>query len=164
MSSGRVGMIWAQSTSGTIGRAGRIPWRVPEDMAHFKEVTTGHTVIMGRKTWDSLPPKFRPLSNRRNIVVTRSSDWSADGAERAASVEAALQMAGDETVWIAGGGEIYRAAMNRASVLEVTEVRVDEDGDTSAPTIGPEWRASVGELRRSSHDGTEYRFLTYERI
>ncbi|PRC48787.1 dihydrofolate reductase, partial [Mycobacterium sp. ITM-2017-0098] len=78
--SSNLGMIWAQSSSGVIGRDNGIPWRVPEDMARFKEITMGHTVIMGRLTWESLPAKFRPLPGRRNVVVTRQADYTADGA------------------------------------------------------------------------------------
>ena len=76
-----VGLIWAQSTSGVIGRDGTIPWSLPEDMAHFKRLTMGHTVVMGRRTWESLPVRFRPLPGRRNVVVSRNPDYRAEGAE-----------------------------------------------------------------------------------
>ena len=76
-----VGLIWAQSTSGVIGRDGTIPWSLPEDMAHFKRLTMGHTVVMGRRTWESLPVRFRPLPGRRNVVVSRNPDYLAEGAE-----------------------------------------------------------------------------------
>ena len=79
-----VGLIWAQTRGGVIGRDNAIPWRVPEDMALFQRITAGHPVVMGRRTWDSLPARFRPLADRRNIVITRQPDWSADGAERTA--------------------------------------------------------------------------------
>ncbi len=88
-----IGLIWAESQGGVIGRAGGMPWHVPEDLAHFKDVTLGAPVIMGRKTWESLPPRFRPLPGRANIVVTHRDDWAADGAERAASVDDALALA-----------------------------------------------------------------------
>lgn len=88
-----LGLIWAQSSDGTIGRGGVMPWHLPEDLAHFKQVTLGAPVVMGRKTWDSLPPRFRPLAGRRNIVVTRQADWAAEGAEVAHTVESAVALA-----------------------------------------------------------------------
>ncbi|MVU82892.1 dihydrofolate reductase [Nocardia sp. ET3-3] len=157
-----IGLIWAQTPKGIIGRDNAIPWRVPEDMTHFKDVTWGHPVVMGRKTWDSLPPRFRPLEGRRNIVVTRQADWSAEGAERAGSLAEALEMTGDRSVWIAGGGEIYRAAMPFATELMVTEVEADVDGDTLAPVIDPEWQADEDDWRESSK-GLRYRFRRYTR-
>ncbi|MFI1912125.1 dihydrofolate reductase [Nocardia sp. NPDC020380] len=157
-----VGLVWAQTPDGIIGRDNTIPWRVPEDMAHFKDVTWGYPVIMGRRTWDSLPPRFRPLEGRRNIVVTRQADWSADGAERAGSLEEALRLSGDGTVWVAGGGEIYKAAMAFATELMVTEVDAEVDGDCHAPAIGPEWQADEDPWRESAK-GIRYRFLRYTR-
>ncbi|MFI6868236.1 dihydrofolate reductase [Nocardia sp. NPDC050406] len=157
-----IGLIWAQTLDGVIGADNAIPWRIPEDMAHFKDVTWGHPVVMGRRTWDSLPARFRPLDGRRNIVVTRQPDWTAAGAERAGSLEAALELAGDTPVWVMGGGEIYRAALPLASELMVTEVAADIDGDCYAPTIGPEWRAE-GTPWRESSTGLRFRFLRYTR-
>lgn len=157
-----VGLIWAQTPQGVIGLDNTIPWRVPEDMAHFKEVTWGNPVVMGRRTWDSLPPRFRPLEGRRNIVVTRQTDWSAEGAERAGSLEQALELSGDGPVWIAGGGEIYRAAMPFATELMVTEVDSDIAGDCYAPAIAPEWQADQAEWHESSK-GLRYRFRRYTR-
>ena len=89
----KVGLIWAQAEGAVIGRDGGMPWHVPEDLAHFKALTLGSPVVMGRGTWDSLDPRWRPLPGRRNIVITRRSDWSADGAERAGSVDEALAVA-----------------------------------------------------------------------
>jgi dihydrofolate reductase len=131
-----LGLIWAQNPAGVIGRDGAIPWRIPEDMAYFKDVTSGHPVVMGRKTWDSLPPRFRPLTDRRNIVVTRDPDWRAEGAEAAHSVESAIALAGPGDTWVMGGGEIYTAAMPFADRLFVTEVDLDTEGDAYAPAIG----------------------------
>ena len=96
-----LGLIWAQSVArpgqpSIIGRDGRLPWHLPEDLAHFRAVTRGHPVIMGRRTWDSLPPRFRPLPQRRNIVLTADRDWSAPGAEAAANPDAALKLAGEQ--------------------------------------------------------------------
>src|SRR5512135_1655632 len=102
--SGIVGLVWAQSTSGVIGRGGDIPWRVPEDLARFKEVTMGHTVVMGRRTWESLPAPVRPLPGRRNVVLSRRPDFAADGAEVVGSLDDALS---DPDTWIIGGEQIY---------------------------------------------------------
>ncbi|WP_067710326.1 dihydrofolate reductase [Nocardia yamanashiensis] len=158
----RVGLIWAQTPDGVIGLDNTIPWRVPEDMAHFKDVTWGHPVVMGRRTWDSLPARFRPLEGRRNIVVTRQADWSAEGAERAGSLEDAFELAGDDTVWVMGGGEIYRAAMPFATELRITEVDAEIDGDCHAPGIGAEWHADEEPWRESSK-GLRYRIRRYTR-
>ena len=103
-----VGLIWAQSPSGVIGRAGGIPWRLPEDLARFKELTMGHTVVMGRLTWESLPPKVRPLPGRRNVVVTRQADYMAEGATVVGSLDEALT---DDVTWVIGGEQIYTLAL-----------------------------------------------------
>ncbi|MGV9675247.1 dihydrofolate reductase [Nocardia sp. NPDC003482] len=157
-----IGLIWAQTPRGVIGVDNTIPWRVPEDSAHFREVTRGFPVIMGRKTWDSLPARFRPLPGRRNIVVTRQPDWSAEGAERAGSVEAALRLA-DASAWVMGGGEIYCAAMDHATELMVTEVDLEVSGDAHAPEIGPEWSVDSDTGWRESSAGPRYRILRYLR-
>ncbi|WP_067703556.1 dihydrofolate reductase [Nocardia jejuensis] len=157
-----IGLIWAQTPDGVIGLDNTIPWRVPEDMAHFKDVTSGHPVVMGRRTWDSLPVRFRPLADRRNIVVTRQSDWSAEGTERAGSLQEAMALAGDDPVWIMGGGEIYRAAMPFATELMVTEVDAAIDGDCYAPPIDDRWHADEVPWRESS-TGLRFRFRRYTR-
>src|SRR5262245_62986385 len=113
----RLAMIWAQSTSGVIGRANGIPWQLPEDQARFKELTLGRSVVMGRLTWESLPAKVRPLPGRRNVVVTRQADYVADGAIVVSSLDEALTE--DET-WVIGGGEIYALALPIATRCEVT--------------------------------------------
>ncbi|WP_280430183.1 dihydrofolate reductase [Nocardia brasiliensis] len=158
-----IGLIWAQTPDGVIGADNAIPWRVPEDMANFKAVTMGHPVIMGRRTWDSLPPRFRPLVGRRNIVVTRQPDWAAAGAERAGSVPEALALSGQDTVWIAGGGEIYRAALAFATDLLVTEVDTEVAGDAYAPAIGPEWKDADTSPWQTSTSGVNYRIRRYIR-
>jgi len=159
----QVGLIWAEAHDRVIGSAGGMPWHVPEDLAHFREVTTGHPVIMGRRTWESFPDRFRPLPGRRNIVVTRNSDWTADGAERASDLEGALALtAGDPTVWVIGGGELYRAAIDHADLLEVTELDLAVDGDTRAPSRDGWPDAAVGDWR-VSRTGIRYRFVTHRR-
>jgi dihydrofolate reductase len=157
----KLGLIWARARNGVIGKDNTIPWRLPEDMAHFKAVTMGCPVIMGRKTWDSLPPKFRPLPGRRNIVVTRQADWRAEGAERAATLDEAIALCGDAPMaWVTGGAEIYRLALPRADVAEVTEIDLEAEGDAHAPQLGPEWI----ETARESHvgaNGLAYAFVRY---
>lgn len=165
-----LGLIWAQSVArpgqpSIIGRDGRLPWHLPEDLAHFRAVTRGHPVIMGRRTWDSLPPRFRPLPQRRNIVLTANRDWSAPGAEAAANPDAALKLASDNA-WVIGGAAVYAALIGRADRLEVTEVDIDlgppQQGDVAPPSVGPDWRQAAGGWERSA-DGVAYRFVTYLR-
>ncbi|MFE3546070.1 dihydrofolate reductase [Nocardia sp. NPDC059177] len=157
-----IGLIWAQANGGVIGVDNTIPWRVPEDMANFKATTMGHPVIMGRRTWDSLPASYRPLAGRRNIVVTRQTDWAAEGAERAGSLAEALALAGDVDIWVAGGGEIYRAALPFATALQVTEIDTTVPGDAFAPVIGPEWQAPDTPWLESK-TGLRYRVRNYTR-
>ena len=157
-----VGLVWAQSTSGVIGRGGDIPWRVPEDLARFKQVTVGHTVIMGRRTWDSLPAAVRPLPGRRNVVVSRQSEFTADGAEVVGSLEEALT---DAQAWVIGGEQIYSLAIPYASQCEVTEIEIDlprEDDDAMAPVLDDTWVGKTGEWLVSS-PGLRYRFHSYSR-
>ena len=113
---------------------------MPEDMAHFKRTTMGAPVIMGRKTWDSLPAKFRPLPGRRNIVVTRQADWSEAGAEVAGSVEDAIALCRNESdAWVIGGAQIYSLALPLADSVVVTEIEADFEGDAYAPDLGHGW-------------------------
>ncbi|MDT0342828.1 dihydrofolate reductase [Streptomyces litchfieldiae] len=165
-----VGLIWAQTRDGVIGAGNAIPWHLPEDMAHFKATTLGHPVVMGRKTWDSLPPRFRPLPGRRNIVVTRDPQWTADGAERAGSIAQALDLAAQPpesaapvTAWVIGGGEIYRAALGYATALSVTEIDSAVAGDTYAPTPDPTWKVAEDRGWQSSASGLRYRIRGYTR-
>lgn len=162
-------MIWAQSRGGVIGSGGAMPWHVPEDLAHFKQFTAGRPVLMGRKTWDSLPPRFRPLEGRRNIVVTRDPRWCADGAEVAHSLEDAITLASNaapDTIWITGGATLYAQALDSADRLEVTEIDLDVDGDTLAPVLSDGWTAVAADPSEGWHRsraGADYRFLTYRR-
>lgn len=161
-----IGMIWAQARRRVIGADGGMPWHVPEDMARFKEITMGAPVVMGRRTWESFPERFRPLPGRRNIVVTRNDGWHASGAERAASLDAALALAGDaEETWIIGGGQLYREALPRADRLEVTELDLDVAGDTTAPDIA-DWTVAASDPAdgwHTSRSGVRYRFVRYVR-
>ncbi|CAM4269977.1 Dihydrofolate reductase [Mycobacterium basiliense] len=157
-----LGLIWAQSTSGVIGRRGDIPWRLPEDLAHFKRVTMGHTVVMGRRTWESLPAEVRPLPGRRNVVLSRQPDFVADGAEVVESLDAVLT---ESETWVIGGGQIYALALPRASRCEVTEVEIDlagEEGDARAPVLDKTWRGETGAWQ-VSRSGLRYRLHRYHR-
>ncbi|MEG0052161.1 MAG: dihydrofolate reductase [Comamonas sp.] len=161
-------LIYARAANGVIGKDNAMPWHLPEDMAHFKQLTHGCAVIMGRKTWDSLPPRFRPLPGRTNIVVTRQAGWQADPVSEsvrpAASLEEALQLGQQisSDVWVIGGAQIYAQALPLADSVEVTEIGRDYEGDAYAPELGTEWK----EVRRSSHtavNGLPYSFVRYSR-
>lgn len=153
-----VGLVWAEARGGVIGADGGMPWHVPEDLAHFKAVTLGSPVVMGRRTWESFPDRFRPLPGRRNIVVTRDGGWSAQGAERADSLPAALDAAGDGRVWVIGGGALFREAISRADLLEVTEIDLAVDGDTFAPSREG-WTTIEQGQWETSRTGIRHRFL-----
>ncbi|WP_332824801.1 dihydrofolate reductase [Ramlibacter sp.] len=158
----KLGLIYAQSRNGVIGRDGVMPWHLPEDLAHFKRTTLGAPVLMGRKTWDSLPPRFRPLPGRRNVVITRDATWHAAGADRAGSLDEAIALCADaETVWVTGGAEIFRLAMRRAHLAVVTEIDADYEGDVHAPALGPGWR-EVARERHAGANGLAYSFVTYQ--
>jgi dihydrofolate reductase len=155
-------LIYARARNGVIGKDNQMPWHLPEDLAHFKRVTLGQPVIMGRKTWDSLPARFRPLPGRLNIVITRQSDWRSDGALRATSIEDAMRLCGDvPDAWIMGGAEIYRQAEPLASTGVVTEIDADFEGDAFAPELGAQWQ----EVQREQHtttSGLGFAFVTYQ--
>jgi len=159
-------LIWAQASNGVIGAGGTMPWHLPEDLAHFKELTMGSAVIMGRRTWESFPARFRPLPGRRNIVVTRDTSWSASGAEAVHSVDEALTL--DPSPWIIGGAQLFLATIDSAARLEVTEIDASPDGDTFAPAIDPSvWQLTP--LTADAHwltsrTGLRYRFRTYTRV
>jgi len=164
MNSPRIGLIWAQARGGVIGNDGAMPWHLPEDLAHFKRTTLSHPVVMGRRTWDSIPPRFRPLPGRRNIVITRQPDWRHDGAERAGSLAQALQLcAPSERIWIIGGAQIFEQAIPLADELVVTEIDADIAGDTFAPAIGSEWRQAA-RVPLASANGLPLAFVTWRRI
>jgi len=152
-------IIAAVARNRVIGKDNKLLWNIPEDMAHFKALTSGHTVVMGRKTWESLPPRFRPLPGRRNIVITRQADYAAPGAEVADSLENALKLASTATtVFIIGGEQIYRQAMDVADRLEITEVDLKPEGDAWFPEI-----VAVDWERTGKTEGTEFGFVTYRR-
>jgi dihydrofolate reductase len=159
-----VALVAAVAHGGVIGRDGGLPWRLPEDMARFRELTTGHPVVMGRRTWDSLPDRFRPLPGRRNIVVTRNPKWRAEGAERAASLEEALALAaGADRVFVVGGAQLYAAALPLADELYLTELELAVEGDTMFPAFERSAFREVARERRVAADGPAFSFVTYRR-
>lgn len=158
-----IALIYARAANGVIGKDGTMPWHLPEDLAHFKRLTLGCPVIMGRKTWDSLPERFRPLPGRINIVITRQPDWHQDGVQRSSSLRDALQFcASSETVWVMGGAQIYAQALPLAQRVVITDIDADFEGDAFAPELGDDWAESSRE-RRISANGLHFSFCTYER-
>ena len=163
------GVIWAQAANGVIGHDGALPWHLPEDMAHFRAITVGSTVIMGRRTWESLPPRFRPLPGRRNVVLTGDVGWSE--ATRAGSLAEAFRLVGGPhkttawDAWVIGGASVYAEALPLVDIAEITELDETFDGDVFAPELGPEW-AEHGETPgwSTSESGLRYRFRRYTRI
>jgi len=160
-------LIAAVGRGGVIGIDNRLPWHLPADMAHFRRQTQGQAVIMGRKTWDSLPPRFRPLPGRRNLVLTRQPGWEADGAEGCGSLDEALErLCGVEKAFVIGGAELYALALPMARWLVLTEVAGDFAGDAFFPAWN---RAEFEETERlpgSAASETEpgCAFVTYQRI
>lgn len=187
----RIGLIWAQARGGVIGAGGTMPWHLPEDLRHFSRTTKGAPVVMGRRTWESFPPTYRPLPGRTNIVITSDDAFAADGAVRAGALDDALALAradlarraegsppdsASPTIWVIGGGRVYREAMDLADLLVVTEIDLEVDGDTTAPAIpegfsvvaqspdpAPEAGASAAPGWHASRTGLRYRILTYSR-
>lgn len=167
--SGTVSLIWAQARGGAIGAGGALPWHLPEDLALFRRLTTGSTVVMGRRTWESLPDRFRPLPGRTNVVLTRDPAWSAAGAVRAGSVAEVL--AAHERLWVIGGGAVYAAFLPHADRLVVTDVDLEDTdlevaADTWAPPIGPGWTLAERTPATgwsTSSSGLRYAVSTYVR-
>lgn len=157
----RVVLVAAVAANGIIGASGRLPWHIPEELKHFKKLTLGHPVIMGRRTWESLKG---PLPQRENIVVTRTPGYEAPGAAVAASLEAALALcAGEPVAFVIGGTQLFKESLPIAAGMVLTEIRRDYEGDTWFPA----WdRSQWKESRREAHaagDGTRFDFVRYER-
>ena len=154
-------LILARAANGVIGRNNTLPWHLPEDMAHFKQLTMGCPVIMGRKTWESLPPRFQPLPGRLNIVLTRQADWQASGASRAESLPQAMALCPPgSTAWVMGGAQVYAQAVPMAHGAVVTEIEADYEGDAFAPQFDPSWTETTRE-RHVSSNGLRFSFVTY---
>lgn len=163
MSKVRLTLIAAVARGGVIGLDNRLPWRLPADLRHFKALTLGHTVIMGRKTWESLPAGFRPLPGRRNIVVTRNGSHPAAGATVATSLSAAIAAVDSDEAFVIGGAELYAAALPLADCLQLTEIDAAFAGDTYFPAIDPhQWRQTTRETHRDDA-GFDYAFVSYRR-
>lgn len=158
-------LIAAVARNRAIGRDNQLLWHLPEDMAHFKQLTAGQTVIMGRKTWESLPPRFRPLPGRRNIVISRQADFPTPGAELANSLESALQLASTaEVAFIIGGEQIYAQALPHAQRLEITEVELSPDADAWFPAISDQdWLETGRRVSPGSGEQPSCAFVTYRR-
>jgi dihydrofolate reductase len=159
-------LIYAQAANGVIGLNNQMPWHLPEDLAHFKRTTLGCPVLMGRKTWESIPAKFRPLPGRANLVITRQADWQAEGALVVHSLEEGLSLAlahcpEGKDLWVMGGAEIYAQAVDMAEEAVVTEIDAQYEGDAFAPRLNSAWQ----EVSRESHvstTGLKYSFVTYQ--
>ncbi len=158
-------LIAALDRQHAIGRGGQLLWHETEDQKHFRAVTMGCPVIMGRKTWDSLPPRFRPLPGRRNIVVTRNAQWRAEGAEAAASLDDALRLAsGAARAFVIGGAELYAAALAQADELVLTEIDTAfEHADAHFPFFDKAQFVETSRDERRSADATRYAFVSYRR-
>lgn len=153
----RTVIVAAVARNGVIGVDGRLPWRIPEDLARFKRITMGHALVMGRATFESIG---RPLPGRTNIVLTRNEEWSHEGVEVAGSLDAALEIARarGQDVFVVGGSEVYQTALDVTDTLELTEVDAAPEGDTWFPNVDwSEWQ----ETARETHEG--FSFVTYER-
>ncbi|MDE2454666.1 MAG: dihydrofolate reductase [Burkholderiales bacterium] len=159
-------LIAAVARNGVVGAGGRLPWHLPEDLRHFRAATNGHPVIMGRRTWDSLPPRFRPLPGRRNLVVTRDPAWRAEGAEAVTSPEAALARVADaERAFVIGGAELWAAALPLADELLLTEIDRDFDGDACFPAFDRRLFVETGRerLRATPPNDFEFSIVSYRK-
>ena len=170
----QIHLIWAQALDSqgrpVIGVKGRMPWHVPEDLAHFKRTTHGHPVIMGRKTWDSLPPKFRPLPGRLNVVISRDAqtrqNLSENGCQPLQNLREALsfcEQSKPQEVWVIGGAQIYAHALPLAHKAVITQIDTVYEGDAFAPVLDVTWR-EVQREQAVSAQGVGLNFVTYKRI
>ncbi len=168
-----IALIAAVARNRAIGRGNDLLWTDPADQRHFRQATLGCPVVMGRRTWESLPARFRPLPGRRNVVVTRNAGFSAPGAETAASLDAALARVAQAPaegatpppgrVFVIGGGELYALALPRADELWLTEIDADLDGDTFFPPFDRSAFDEVSRQPQQAADGTRFAFVTYRR-
>lgn len=154
-------LVVARAENGVIGKDGKLPWHLPADLKHFKRVTMGTPMVMGRKTFESLPGL---LPGRRHIVLTRDPTWSAAGAETVASVDEAIQVADAERISVVGGAEIFDLFMPQATAIELTEVHLDAEGDTVMPPPDPaHWREASRERHEAEEGRPAYSFVRLER-
>jgi dihydrofolate reductase len=154
-------LVVARADNGVIGANGDMPWHIPADLRHFKQLTKGRPMIMGRKTFDSLPGL---LEGRRHIVITRDTDWEEDGAEVVHSAAEALKRANGPHVCVIGGAEIYRLFLDQADKIELTEVHASPDGDTLLDAFVPAiWLETQREDHAAENDTPAYSFVTLQR-
>lgn len=165
----KISLIAAVAENGTIGRNNDLPWKLPDDMKFFMQTTKGHFVVMGRKNYDSIPEKFRPLPNRKNIVITRQKNFNAPGCDVVHSMEQAVSIArthGEEELFIIGGAEIYKMILDQADLLYLTEIDATIEGDTFFPDFDKsQWKV----VSKTSHGKDEkhaysFNIVIYERI
>ena len=156
-------LIVARAQNGVIGRGGALPWHLPADLRRFKALTMGSVMVMGRKTFESLPGL---LPGRRHVVVTRDASWKAEGAEVALSVDEALSLAGNEPVSVIGGAEIFQLFLPLADRIELTEVLADVPGDTTMadPRESGSWRETHSDEHQAEGERPPFRFVTLERV
>lgn len=159
----KISIVVAVAENGAIGRGGDLLWRLPADLQHFKRITTGHHVVMGRKTYESIPPKFRPLPERINIIITRQKTFKAEGCRVVSTIEEAIQFAedsGEEELMIIGGGEIYKQIFERTNKIYLTTVKHSfADADTFFPEIKEsEWK----EISSEQHQADDKHAYAYE--
>ena len=166
----KINLIWAQAHKRVIGLQGKMPWHLPEDLAHFKRTTLGHPVIMGRKTWDSLPAKFRPLPGRKNLVISSEAatreNLKENGAWPAENLREALlicEQAGSAEAWVIGGAQIYAQALPLAQRAVITHIDAEFEGDAFAPELGAGW-AEASRSSITSSKGLRLDFVEYHRI
>lgn len=153
-------LIYARAANGAIGKDGDLPWRLPADLKHFKALTLGKPMIMGRKTFESLPGL---LPGRRHIVLTRDAGWAAEGAEIATTPEAAIALAASETIAVIGGAAVYGVFLPLATCVELTQIHAEYEGDTFMPELGPEWHETAREDHAAHGDYPAFSFLTYRK-
>ena len=161
-----VALVWAESADGWIGVDGDLPWDLPEDRAHFRRLTSGHPVVMGRATWESLPERFRPLPGRENVVLSRRPGLVLEGATVLRDVDEVLERFRSRDLWVIGGAQVYAAFLPVADRIELTEVDVRVTGDTRAPEVDATWRPAGQDPEDGWHvsgTGLRYRFRTYVR-
>ncbi len=160
--SSRLTIVVATDSNRGIGIRNQLPWHLPEDLAFFKRTTSGHPIVMGRKTFESIG---RPLPNRRNIVITRNPDWKREGAETASSLQEARELAGEAEIFVIGGAQIYAEALPHTQRLIVTEIDKAFDCDAFFPRIDPAvWKEVSRDKHRSDANGLDYAFVVYERV
>ncbi len=160
-----ISLIAAVAQNRALGKDGQLLWHLPEDMRYFRETTRGKPVIMGRKTWESLPDVFRPLPGRRNIVISRNPAYDAPGATLAGSLEEAVRLAQDDAeVFVIGGAEIYRQALPLAQRLYLTEVARDFDADAFFPEFSASDWTEISRSAAKNGAGLDFTFAVYQRI